>query len=71
MRIEVLPLLNVGYDPNTFSAMNASTIGEFVKGRAGIGGADAQAWIDDVKSLGDAAFFSLNRYVFLATKPDQ
>jgi arsenite methyltransferase len=71
VRTQVLPLLNVGYDPNTFSAMNATTIGEFVKGRAGIDAADAQAWIDDVTSLGDAAFFSLNRYVFLATKPDR
>jgi len=69
VRTQVLPLLNVGYDPNTYSAMNASTIGEFVTGRAGISAADAQAWIDDVTSLGDAAFFSLNRYVFLATTP--
>ncbi|MHA6615461.1 methyltransferase domain-containing protein [Pseudonocardia sp. DLS-67] len=69
VRVRVLPLLNVGYDPNTFSAMNATTIGEYVKGRAGIDAADVQAWIDDVTSLGDAAFFSLNRYVFLASRP--
>ncbi|WP_345604770.1 methyltransferase domain-containing protein [Pseudonocardia adelaidensis] len=69
VRTHVLPLLNVGYDPNTFSAMNASTIGAFVTGRAGIDDADVRDWIDDVTSLGDAAFFSLNRYVFLASKP--
>jgi ubiquinone/menaquinone biosynthesis C-methylase UbiE len=69
VRAHVLPLLNVGYDPNTFSAMNATTIGAYVAARAGIDPADAQAWIDDVTSLGDAAFFSLNRYVFLATTP--
>lgn len=71
VRAQVLPLLNVGYDPNTFSAMNATTIGEYVKGRAGVDPADVQAWIDDVTSLGDDAFFSLNRYVFLATKPER
>jgi arsenite methyltransferase len=69
VRTEVLPLLNVGYDPNTYSAMNAMTIGEFVEGRSGITGTDVQAWIDDVTSLGEDAFFSLNRYAFLATKP--
>jgi len=68
-RAQVLPLLNVGYDPNTFSAMNAKTIGEFVTGRAGLTDADVRAWIDDVTSLGDAAFFSVNRYVFLASVP--
>jgi arsenite methyltransferase len=68
---QVLPLLNVGYDPNTYSAMTASTIAEYVTGRAGISGADAQAWLDDIESLGEAAFFSLNRYAFLATKPDR
>jgi ubiquinone/menaquinone biosynthesis C-methylase UbiE len=69
VQTQILPLLNVGYDPNTYSAMTASTIGEFVKGRAGIAGADVQAWLDDIASLGEAAFFSLNRYAFLATKP--
>ncbi|QYN39773.1 methyltransferase domain-containing protein [Pseudonocardia sp. DSM 110487] len=64
----VLPLLNIGYDPNSYSAMTASTIAEYVTGRAGISGADAQAWLDDVTSLGEAAFFSLNRYAFLADR---
>jgi SAM-dependent methyltransferase len=71
VRTEVLPLLNVGYDPNTYSAMNALTIGEFVEGRAGITAPDVRAWLDDLASLGEAWFFSLNRYAFLATRPDR
>jgi arsenite methyltransferase len=66
---QVLPLLNVGYDPNTYSAMTAATIAEYVTGRPGISGADAREWLDDITSLGEAGFFSLNRYAFLATKP--
>lgn len=69
VQTQVLPLLNVGFNPNTYSAMIAPTIGEFVVGRAGVTGADVQAWLDDITSLGEAAFFSLNRYVFLATEP--
>lgn len=65
----VLPLLNVGSDPNTYSAMIAPFIARFVAGRAGITDGDVQAWLDDLGSLGDSAFFSLNRYVFLAGKP--
>jgi arsenite methyltransferase len=68
VRTQVLPLLNVGYDPNTYSAMIAPFIGQFVPGRAGVTDADVRAWLDDVASLGDEAFFSLNRYVFLATR---
>jgi arsenite methyltransferase len=66
---QVLPLLNVGSDPNTYSATIAPFIAQFVPGRAGVTDADAQAWLDDIGTLGEAAFFSLNRYVFLATKP--
>jgi len=65
----VLPLLNVGSDPNTYSAVTAPFIAKFVSGRPDVDAADVQAWLDDLASLGEAAFFSLNRYVFLAAKP--
>jgi arsenite methyltransferase len=68
-RPQVLPLLNVGSNPNTYSAGIVPVIAEFVSGRAGVTDADAQAWVDDLASLGDAAFFGLNRYVFLASSP--
>jgi ubiquinone/menaquinone biosynthesis C-methylase UbiE len=67
-RREAIPLLNAGYDPNTLSAGMIGFITEFVPGRQGLTDADAQAWAEDLKTLGDDYFFSLNRYLFLAVK---
>jgi ubiquinone/menaquinone biosynthesis C-methylase UbiE len=67
-RREAIPLLNAGYDPNTFSAGLMGFITEFVPGRQGLTEADAQAWAEDLKALGDDYFFSLNRYLFLAVR---
>jgi SAM-dependent methyltransferase len=65
---EAIPLLNAGYDPNTFSAGLMGFIREFVPGRRGLTEADTQAWAEDLKALGDDYFFSLNRYLFLAVR---
>ncbi len=67
-RREAIPLLNAGYDPNTFSAGLMGFITQFVPGRQGLTEADAQAWAEDLKALGDDYFFSLNRYLFLAVR---
>jgi SAM-dependent methyltransferase len=67
-RREVIPLLNAGYDPNTYSAGLAGFITAFVPGRQGLSEADAQAWAEDLRALKDEYFFSLNRYLFLAVK---
>lgn len=67
-RREVVPLLNAGYDPNTFSAGLIGFITKFVPDRQGLTEADAQAWAEDLKALGDDYFFSLNRYLFLAVR---
>jgi ubiquinone/menaquinone biosynthesis C-methylase UbiE len=67
-RAEAIPLLNAGYDPNTLSAGLMGFITEFVPGRQGLTEADAQAWAEDLKALGDDYFFSLNRYLFLAVR---
>jgi ubiquinone/menaquinone biosynthesis C-methylase UbiE len=67
-RREAIPLLNVGYDPNTLSAGLMGFITRFVPGRQGLTEADAQAWAEDLKALGDDYFFSLNRYLFLAVR---
>jgi SAM-dependent methyltransferase len=68
-RPQVLPLLNVGSDPNTYSAGVLPIIAAFVPGRAGVTKTEVRAWVDDLTSLGEDSFFSLNRYVFLATTP--
>lgn len=63
-------LLNSAYDPDTFSVRNLPIMVESVQ-RDGITADDARAWTDDLEErgrLGDY-FFSLNRYLFAATKP--
>ena len=66
---QVLPLLNVGYQPGTYSAGVLEVIAGFVVGRRGVTAEEARAWADDLRSLGDEYFFSLNRYLFRATSP--
>jgi arsenite methyltransferase len=63
-----IPLFNAGYDPRTYSAGLIGFIAAFVPGRAGVTGADANAWAEDLVALGGGYFFSLNRYLFLAAK---
>jgi SAM-dependent methyltransferase len=68
-RRQAIPLLNAGYDPNTYSAGLISFIAAFVPGRQGLTEVDAQAWTEDLTALKDEYFFSLNRYLFLGVKP--
>jgi arsenite methyltransferase len=68
VRCEVIPLLNTGYEENTFSAGLMAFVRDFVPGRQGLTEADAQAWAEDLEALGDDYFFSLNRYLFLALR---
>jgi arsenite methyltransferase len=64
----VVPLLNTTYDANTYSAGLIGFITSFVPGRRGLKDDDVQAWSDDLTSMGADYFFSLNRYLFVATK---
>jgi len=64
----VIPLLNAGYDENTYSHHVIGFVSAFVPGRQGLTRDDASAWADDLVSLGPEYFFSLNRYLFLATR---
>jgi ubiquinone/menaquinone biosynthesis C-methylase UbiE len=54
----VLPILNHPYDPDTYSAGLIPVISAFV---------DDAAWAEELTGLGQDYFFSINRYVFLAT----
>ena len=63
--VAVVPLLNVGADPETYSGGMRGLIAEFVTGH-GIGEDEVAAWLDDLDGLGERAFFSLNRYLFTA-----
>lgn len=63
-----IPLLNAGYDQNTYSAGLIGFIAAFVPGRQGLSEADATAWTEDLIALDGDYFFSLNRYLFVAIK---
>lgn len=66
---EVHPMLNLRYEPGTFSAGLIEATPQIVT-RFGIDRAEADAWADDLKSrtADGEYFFSLNRYLFLALK---
>ena len=66
--VAVVPILNVGHDPETYSAGMRHLIAEFVTGR-GISEVEVGAWLDDLRGLGERSFFSLNRYLFTASRP--
>jgi arsenite methyltransferase len=57
-RTSVLPILNHPYDPHTYSAGLIPVIAAFV---------DDAAWADELTGLGADYFFSINRYLFVAT----
>jgi arsenite methyltransferase len=61
----VVPLLNRGYDPNTYSGGLIDIVATFVAGRQGIEEPEAAAWASALRQLGDDYFFSLNRYLFV------
>ncbi len=70
-RTWTIPLLNVGYAEATYSGGLIPTIAAYVTGRGGLTAADVEAWEADLRALGPAYFFSLNRYVFLARAPGE
>jgi hypothetical protein len=43
-------------------------VAAYVAGRGGVTAEEATAWADDLESLGDDYFFSLNRYLFVAKR---
>jgi ubiquinone/menaquinone biosynthesis C-methylase UbiE len=67
-RTAAIPLLNAGYDPNSFSAGLIGFITAFVPGRQGLNERDARDWAEALEALGDDYFFSLNRFLFLAVR---
>ncbi len=68
---EVFVVFNPEYDPNTYSLANADIMADFV-GPLGLSPDEVHAWTQDLRDLGGSGryFFSLNRYLFLAVKPN-
>ena len=70
-RCEVIPILNTSYHPHCYSFGILFAIQGFVAGRGGVTAEDAADWAADVRSQEEAGayFFSINRYIFGASKP--
>jgi len=69
-RREVLVLFNPEYDPDTFSVANGEIMADCAVAQHAMTRDEAQSWIQDLQWLGREGryFFSLNRYLFLASK---
>ncbi len=67
---QVVPIVNVRSNENTYSAGMTELIADFVAGRQGLTHADAAAWSEDLNELSRSGdyFLSLNRYLFRASK---
>lgn len=70
VRVEVVPMLNLEYHRHTYSIGMMGLMGNFAEGRNGLSATDIAAWRADAEAMGaeDNYFFSLNRYVFIATQ---
>jgi len=70
VQVEVVPLVNTSYDPQTYSVGMMTMLGNFAIGRNGITEQDVADWKADARLMGEQQryFFSLNRYVFIATR---
>ncbi len=68
--IDATPIVNASYQPHTYSFGISKMIAAYVAGRGGVSPEEADAWVDELRQLGETGeyFFSLNRYLFLATK---
>ncbi len=62
-------LLNPDYSPDTYSIANGQIMADFAVTRGKLTREEASAWLADLHQLGSQGryFFSLNRYLFLAT----
>ena len=63
----MLAILNHPYDADTYSAGMIPMVASYVAGRRDVTEAEAAAWADELTGLGEDYFFSLNRYLFVAT----
>jgi SAM-dependent methyltransferase len=70
VRREVLVLFDPEYDPDTYSVANGQIMADFAVAQGRMPREEAEAWMRDLQRLGRQGryFFSLNRYLFLATK---
>jgi arsenite methyltransferase len=70
-KVDVIPIINIEYDPNTYSHSMIGVLVKFAAGRQNLTAAELKKWADDLKAYGERGeyFFSVNRYAFIAHKP--
>ncbi len=68
---DVYTMLNPEYDENTYSHGVIDFIASYVSGKNGITAEETRAWADELRDKGQEGtyFFSINRYIFLVSKP--
>ena len=69
--VRIVPILNTAYDATTFSYNIAMLIAAFVPGHGGISEDEATEWLNDLADIQQQGryFFSVNRYLFAASRP--
>lgn len=72
VRWDLFPIFNLTYDPDFFGYWMIDSIHGFAPGQNGVTQETADEWLDEQQALADkgAYFFSVNRYIFLASKPN-
>jgi arsenite methyltransferase len=65
-----IPMFNAQFEDNTYGKGMLEMMASFAAGRNGISQSEADAWLAEFADLSATGefFFSLNRYLFLATK---
>jgi ubiquinone/menaquinone biosynthesis C-methylase UbiE len=71
VRRDIIPMFNPEYHAHAYSTGILDGIQAFVPGHCGLTEADALAWANDLRALGEIGeyFFSVNRYLFIVIKP--
>jgi hypothetical protein len=67
-----IPMFNPEYHEDTYGKGLLGIIASFAAGRRGVTREEAEAWLTEFSELGEQGrfFFSLNRYLFVADKPN-
>ena len=71
LKADIIVLLNLHFGPDAFSRGTAAAVSAFVRARGLIPAEDVDAWLAELEELAGEGryFFSLNRYLFAATRP--
>lgn len=71
VRVDAITLINDRYQPDTYSFGVMPLLAAYAKKQGLVSREEADAWVADLEALGRRGeyFFSLNRYLFVASKP--